>query len=153
MYGPFKGLDQFSSVKPMASRRIERLNEQLKREITTILRNEVKDPRVGWATVTAARVTPDLSLARIFVSILGEEAEKEEALAGLRAAASFIRTELGRSLRLRRVPELRFEIDRSLDYAMRIERLLHEALPADDHGSGGASEGGESSEVEERDEP
>jgi ribosome-binding factor A len=113
----------------MASRRIERFNEQLKREITGLLRGEVRDPRIGMATITAVEVSADLSVARVYVSVMGDDTAKEESLEGLRAAAPFIRTELGKRLRVRRVPELRFELDRSLEYAMKIERLLHEALP------------------------
>jgi ribosome-binding factor A len=113
----------------MASRRIERFNEQLKREITVLVREEVRDPRIGMTTVTAVEASADFSVARVYVSIMGDEAVKEESLEGLRAAAPFIRTELGRLLRVRRVPELRFELDRSLEYALKIERLLHEALP------------------------
>ncbi len=116
----------------MSSRRIERFNEQLKREITVLVREEVRDPRIGMATVTAVEVSRDFSVARVYVSIMGDEAAKGESLEGLRAAAPFIRTELGRRLRVRRVPELRFELDRSLEYAMKIERLLHEALPERD---------------------
>lgn len=114
----------------MASRRMARLNEQLKREITVLVRDEVRDPRVGVTTVTAVEASADLSVARVYVSIMGDEAAKEAGLEGLRAAAPFIRTELGRRLRVRQVPELRFELDRSLEYAMKIERLLHEALPS-----------------------
>jgi ribosome-binding factor A len=132
----------------MASRRIERLNEQLKREITTIVREEVRDPRVGMVTVTAVDVSADLSVARVYINVLGEDEARRASLEGLRAAAPFIRTELGKQLHVRRAPELRFEIDRSLDYAMRIERLLREALPeegekgaeGEGNGAGGADE-------------
>lgn len=115
----------------MSSRRVERLNEQLKREITEILRFEVKDPRVGLATVTAVRVSADLSFARVFVLPTDDE-EDSRILDGLRAATPFIRTELGQRLRLRRVPELRFELDESIEHALRIERLLQEVLPKDE---------------------
>lgn len=106
-----------------------RLNEQLKREITILVRDEVRDPRVGMVTVTAVEASADLSVARVYVSIMGDDEAKESGLEGLRAAAPFIRTELGRRLHVRQVPELRFQLDRSLEYAMKIERLLHEALP------------------------
>lgn len=131
----------------MASRRIERLNEQLKREITILVREEVRDPRIGMVTVTAVEASADLSVARVFVSVMGEgEGDREESLEGLRAAAPFIRTELGKRLHVRRVPELRFELDRSLEYAQRIERLLQEALPESGRGesAAGEAEAGES---------
>lgn len=120
----------------MASRRIERLNEQIKREITEILRYEVKDPRIGAVTVMDVRTTPDLSLARVYVTLMGGDEERAQMLEGLRAAAPFIRTELGSRLRIRRVPELRFELDRSLEHAQRIEELLREIRPSSSAGEG-----------------
>lgn len=110
----------------MASRRVERINEQMKREVADILRNNVRDPRIGTPVVTGARTSSDLSLARIFVLTTGDEAEQQQMFEGLQAAAPYIRSELGRRMRLRKVPELRFERDQSLEYGMRIERLLEE---------------------------
>ncbi|HUG41439.1 MAG TPA: 30S ribosome-binding factor RbfA [Longimicrobiales bacterium] len=118
----------------MAGLRIKRVNEQLKREISEILLGEVKDPRIGPVTVTGVSAAPDLTLARIFVRPLGSAEERRETLAGLDAAGSFIRSEVARRLRLRRVPELRFEVDESLEHAMRIERLLSELKPAEPAG-------------------
>ena len=111
-------------------RRAERLNEQFKREIADILRFEVKDPRVGSVVVTAAKVSSDLSNAQIFVLLPTDPEEREETLTGLNAAASFVRSQLGRRLSIRKVPQLRFSTDTSLDYANRIEQLLQEARPA-----------------------
>ncbi|HEX6940150.1 MAG TPA: 30S ribosome-binding factor RbfA [Longimicrobiales bacterium] len=111
----------------MGRRRIERLNEQFRREITDIVWNEVKDPRVGTPTVTAVEATPDLTFARAYISVPGGAEEQRQTLEGLRAAAPFIRGELGRRLRIRRAPELHFEIDRGVEHALRIERLLREA--------------------------
>jgi len=108
----------------MGSHRVSRLNEQLRREITEIVRQQVRDPRIGIVTITDVRITPDLDFARVFVTSLGEAADREEALAGLRAAASYIRGELGRRLRIRHIPELRFEPDETLEHARRIEALL-----------------------------
>lgn len=113
------------------SRRIERLNEQVKREISDILRFEVRDPRVGPVVVTEARVAPDLSIARVYVQPLGDEEEKEAALEGLLAASPYIRRELSKRLKVRTVPELRFEADRALEYGMHIEKLLSE-IKSDD---------------------
>ena len=110
-------------------RRVPRLNEQLRREVTEILRYQVKDPRVGFVTVNRVSASADLMLARVFVSVLGEEAEKQESLEGLTAAAPFIRSELSKRLRIRRVPELEFRLDRSLDHLRRVEELLEEAAP------------------------
>lgn len=109
------------------SRRLERLNEQVKREISDILRTEVRDPRVGLVTVTEARVAPDLSFARVYVRPLG--GEEEELFAGLEKATPYIRRELAQRLSVRHVPELRFEPDHALEHALHIEKLLSEVLP------------------------
>lgn len=120
----------------MSGKRTARLNEQFKREISEILRRDVHDPRVGLPTVTAVEASPDLWMARVFVrpdpAAEDEPATETELLAGLDAATSFIRRGLGDRLTLRRIPELRFEIDRTLDHAMRIERILKEVLPEDE---------------------
>jgi ribosome-binding factor A len=125
----------------MAGHRIERVNERLKREVSQIVMGEVKDPRVGPVTVTRVSAAPDLTLARVFVHVTGDERTQQETLAGLRAATPFIRTALGQRLPMRRVPELRFERDRNLEHAMRIEELLKEAAgdrgEDDDGGDGG----------------
>lgn len=120
----------------MPHRRIERLNEQIKRELTDILRQKVRDPRLGVVTVTDVQTTPDLDHARVYLAALGDEAEKQRSLEGARAAAAYVRSELGRRLHIRRVPELMFELDRSLEHAMRIERILSEVLPEDEAESG-----------------
>lgn len=113
-----------------STRRTARLNEQIKREISRILRMDVRDPRVGLPTVTDVEVTPDLWLARVYVrpdpTQSGEAVE--ELLEGLSTAAPFIRKELGRGLKVRRTPELRFYADRTLEDAMRVEKILREAL-------------------------
>jgi len=123
----------------MGSKRRARLNEQFKREITEILRREVRDPRVGSPTITGVEVTPDLWMARIYVRP-GPLAQAEssgttgstinkELLEGLEAAAPFVRRALGKVLSLRRIPELRFQLDRSMEHAARIEELLREVRP------------------------
>ncbi len=113
----------------MTNHRNARLNEQFKREISEILSQKVRDPRVGRVLVTEARVTSDLWLVRVFIRPLDESMAVEETLEGLDAAASFIRRELGKVLRIRRIPELRFLHDKTMDSALRIEELLNEVLP------------------------
>lgn len=128
-------------------RRTDRINEQLKQEISLLIRDQVRDPRVGLATITAVQTSPELDHAKVYITALGDEAEREEILVGLRSAAPFIRRELGKSLQMRRIPELHFEIDRVLAEAMRIEQLLREALPAEaapsdeDEAAGGQAQG------------
>lgn len=121
------------------ARRLPRVNSQLQREITRILRSEVRDPRVGTPVVTEVRVTSDLSFARVFVRLAGSGRERDQAMTGLAASAAFIRGSLGAELHIRRVPELRFVEDRSLEHAARIEQLLRDVLPGD----GEAGKGGE----------
>jgi ribosome-binding factor A len=116
----------------MTKHRNARLNEQFKREISNILSQKVRDPRIGPVVVTDVRVTPDLWLARVFVRFLDESGDPSDTLRGLEAASSFVRRELGKVLRIRRIPELRFLHDTTLDSALRIEEVLKEVLPAAD---------------------
>jgi len=119
-------------------RRTDRLNEQLRQEIILLLRDEVRDPRVALATVTAVQTSPELDHAKVYFTTLGDDDERKEVQAGLRSAAPFVRRELGKRLHIRRIPELHFEVDRVHEEAQRIERLLHEALPRDASADGDA---------------
>jgi len=112
----------------MMPKRLARLNEQLKREVSELVRRKVRDPRVGPVTITSIEVAGDLGSARVYVRPQNPNDELNESLAGLEAAAPFLRRELGRSLHLRRVPELRFQQDHSLDQARRIEEILSDVL-------------------------
>lgn len=112
-------------------KRTERINEQLRQEISLLVRDEVRDPRVGMVTVTAVETSPEMDHAKVYVTVLGDEEERAEALQGLRSAAAFMRGQLGRRLHVRRVPELHFEIDRVIEEATRIESLLRQVLPED----------------------
>lgn len=113
------------------SKRIARLNEQLKRELTELIRTQLRDPRVGLVTITGVEVARDLGSARVFVREMGTAEELAQSLDGLEAAAPFLRTELGKILRIRRVPELRFRADRSFEGAQRIEQVLADVLPSE----------------------
>ena len=113
----------------MATRRVQRLNEQLKREISNLLRTQVHDPRVGGVVVTGVQVSPDLAQARVWAQLSGDDERRATALEGLAAAAPFVRRQLGVAMRVRRIPELEFCEDRSLERAQRIEALLREVRP------------------------
>lgn len=115
----------------MAVRRTARLNEQLKRELSGLIRTDVRDPRVGVVTITGVETTKDLDLAKVHVQTLGSDEERATTLEGLAAAAPFLRTALGKVMRIRRVPALRFQEDRSLEHAQRIEQVLSEVIPRD----------------------
>ena len=106
------------------NRRLERLNEQFRREITAILRRSVRDPRVVDVVVNSVEVTSDLWLARVYVGLGNDDQERADALLGLEGAASFIRRELAAVLQIRRIPELRFLEDKTLAQANRIEEIL-----------------------------
>jgi ribosome-binding factor A len=112
----------------VAGHRHERIAEEIHHEISAMVAGELKDPRIiGLVTVTEVRVSPDLKLARIFVSVLGSEEEHSSTLKGLAAAAGFVRRELGVRLQIRRSPELLFIDDRSEEYKQRIDELLRES--------------------------
>ena len=111
----------------VAGHRHERVGVEIQQEISSMLAGELKDPRLtAIATVTEVRVTPDLKQAKVYVSVQGDEAEQKSALAGLTAAAGFIRRELSERLLLRRTPELNFVLDRSEEYGQRIEDLIRQ---------------------------
>lgn len=108
--------------------RVQRVREEIKKEVSEIIR-EMKDPRIGFVTVVDVEVSNDLRHAKIFVSVYGEEAVKKESLAGLEAATGFIRTEIGRRIRLRHTPEILFRLDNSIERGARINQLLSEIGP------------------------
>lgn len=116
----------------MPSRRIARLNEQLRREISEIVQWDVKDPRVGPTTVTRVETTSDLSHAKVWVMVTGPADERAQSLEGLEKAAPFIRSALAQRLELRKVPALHFLPDQSMEHAARIEEILDEVLPGEE---------------------
>jgi len=106
------------------SMRANRVAEQMKKELTDIIGRKMKDPRIGFVTVTDVRVTGDLQQATVYVSVLGDEEQKQNTLTGLAKATGFIRSEIGKRIRLRITPEIAFEWDESIDYGNRIETLI-----------------------------
>ena len=104
--------------------RVDRV-QRLAKQILGELFQELKDPRIGFATVTAVKVSADLRHARVFVSVLGDDDEQVATLKGLRSAAPYLRGELGRQMRMKYLPELVFELDTVPQEAERIEKLLH----------------------------
>jgi len=105
--------------------RIQRLNSLLRHEISELLQRQVKDPRLGsFVTVTEVSISPDLRQARIFVSRIGSEEEKQETLSALASASSFFRRELTKRLRLRRIPELSFQWDDSIERGVHLLKLI-----------------------------
>ena len=107
------------------SHRIERVNTLLRREISDLIQHTLRDPRLGeFVAVTEVDTSPDLQLARVYVSSMGGQEEEKKVLSALSAAAVFLRTELAKKVRLRRMPELNFYWDNSIEHGDRILRLL-----------------------------
>ena len=107
--------------------RIERVNNLIRQEISELLRRQVKDPRLGtFITVTEVSTSPDMKYAKIFISRIGGEEEKQETLNVLTAASGFFRNELAKHLRLRRVPELSFQRDDSIEQGAHLLQLIDE---------------------------
>ena len=114
------------------SRRQDRVGALIQRELSEIIQRSVKDPRVAFCTVTQAEVSPDLKYVDVKVSVIGDEAQKNKTLAGLKSAAGFLRREIGNRLTLRYSPELRFAIDESADYLFKIDGLLKSVASEDE---------------------
>ncbi len=107
--------------------RHERVAEEIRHELGSMIAGELKDPRIaGLVTVTEVRVTPDIKHARVFVSVLGSPEEQKGTLEGLAAAAGYIRHELAERIQLRRATEIHFVLDHSEEYGQRIEELLRQ---------------------------
>ncbi len=108
----------------MTQYRAERLQGLMQAELSDIIHSSLKDPRVGFASVTAVDVSKDLRHVKAFVSVMGEQAEQEETLATLNNAADYIRTEIGKRIRLKHTPEIIFRLDKSIEHGSHINALL-----------------------------
>ncbi len=108
------------------SRRTEQVAEAIKEEIGTLIQRELRDPRLGFVTVTRADVSADLKHARIYYSVIGSDEVRQNTQQALRSATGFLRRELSHILRMRYVPELHFEFDIGVEHSERIQRLIRE---------------------------
>lgn len=107
--------------------RMIRINDEIKRELSEIIRSELKDPRVGVITsVLNVETTNDLKYCKVFVSVLGDEQKKEEVMEGLKNASGFIRKQIAQRINLRNTPELKFILDNSLEYSIKISKLIND---------------------------
>lgn len=106
--------------------RPDRLGDQLRVELGGLLTREVKDPGVGFVTITRVRVSADLGVARVYYTCLGSAVEQERSAAALQRAAPFLRRQIAGRVRLKRVPELHFQYDESVERQDRVERVLHD---------------------------
>jgi ribosome-binding factor A len=118
----------------MANYRSGRINEEMKREISNIIQNEIRDPRISsMVSVTRVEVTKDLSYAKVYVSLFGSDESNKETLAALKSSARFIRKEVGHRIKLRLTPEILIEEDSSIKQGMHIEEILHKIKEQEHH--------------------
>jgi ribosome-binding factor A len=110
----------------LAKIRSGRVSEQIKKELSQIILVEMKDPRINFLTITGTEITNDLSSAKIFISVMGTEEQQQQTLKTLASSKGYIRSELGKRIRLRIVPELSFILDESIAYGSRIGQLLND---------------------------
>ena len=104
-----------------------RINSEVQKELSNIIRNEVKDPRIHPMTsVTAVEVAPDLKSCKVYISVLGDEEAGKDTIAGLKSAAPYIRSQLAHTVNLRNTPELFFRLDQSIEYGVHMTRLIDE---------------------------
>lgn len=116
----------------MQGKRTERLGGQIQQEISDIIARKVKDPRLGFVTVTGVHMSPDLRYATVYVTVMGKDDEVDRSLGCLESASRFIRHELGGRLHVKHVPELRFHIDEAALRGRRIDNILREMKQPDD---------------------
>jgi ribosome-binding factor A len=112
----------------MTTRRQRRVSELIHRELSLLLMREVRDPRLSDVTVTGVEITPDLLIAHVYFTVMGDADQGKQALAALEHAGGFLRTQLAGQVRLRFVPELIFDLDQSAEYGRRIDELLDQVV-------------------------
>ena len=113
-----------------------RVNTEVLRELSNIIRNEIKDPRIPPMTsVMAVEVAPDLKTCKAYISVLGNQEAQEETMAGLKSAESYVRRQLARNLNLRNTPEIRFLLDQSIEYGVHMSKLIDEVAKKDASGT------------------
>ncbi|MDY0047908.1 MAG: 30S ribosome-binding factor RbfA [Thauera propionica] len=117
---------------PKEYSRSQRVVEQIRRELAELIRLEVKDPRVGFITLTDVEITPDYAHAKVFFTSMTGEADVPEIQRGLRRASGFLRRELGRRIRIHTIPELHFHYDRSVEEGSRLSRLIDDVVREDE---------------------
>jgi ribosome-binding factor A len=105
---------------------MRRVNEVIREVLAAAIASDLKDPRIGFVTVTDVDTSPDLRAARVYVSVLGTEEEREDALAGLNSAHGFLQTRIGSEVRMKRTPTLTFHYDESIERGVRLSEMLEE---------------------------
>lgn len=108
----------------MSNQRAARVGDQMREELARLIRDEMKDPRIGFVSIVKVEVAGDLRHAKIFISVLGDDQKKKDSLKGLNSASGFLRSELSKLMQLRFTPELHFVLDESIEHGARIAKLL-----------------------------
>lgn len=119
--------------------RHDKITQAIKKEVSNIIHDELKDPRLGFVTITRVEMTADLRYAKIFFSVLGKEEEHKKTKAALDSALGYIRRLIARRIRMRFAPEIMFKEDRSVEYSMQIEKVLNELGASDEPKKGNRS--------------
>ncbi|MCX7710958.1 MAG: 30S ribosome-binding factor RbfA [Clostridia bacterium] len=113
--------------------RINRISEEVHKELSDIVQNDIKDPRLPkMVSILNVNVTRDLRYAKVYISVLGSDEDKRNALSALKSAAGYIRREIGHRVQLRYTPELQFELDNSIEQGVYITKLIHDTVKHDD---------------------
>ncbi len=131
--------------------RPDRVADQIRAELAQLLTREVHDPGIGFVTLTRVQVSPDLQQARVFYTVLGDDKARKNSAGALHRASAFLRRQIGARLRLKRVPELKFQYDEAVAGQDRIDRLLNEIHTADEQRKRAAAEGDEQSDHDQSD--
>ena len=122
----------------MEGKRSEKVADLIQKEISQMLAKSVKDPRIGFVTITRVTVSEDCRFARVYYSVAGTQAERESSMEGLESAKGYVRKELGRRIRLRYTPDIMFQFDPSIEYAIHMEELIQSLhQKKEDHGEEG----------------
>ena len=110
-----------------------RINGEVLKELSNIIRSEIKDPRINPMTsVVSVEVAPDLKTCKAYISVLGDEKSQQDTIAGLKSAEGYIRRELARTVNLRNTPEIKFVLDQSIEYGINMSKLIDEVTKKDD---------------------
>ncbi len=112
--------------------RLERVTQLIKKEISGIIHDELRDPRIGFVTITKVQVTPDLRQAKVYFSILGNSEDTDKTSEGLKSACGYIRKLIGRRLKLRYIPEISFYLDKSIEYSIHISETIEKLKQKDE---------------------
>lgn len=127
----------------MTKFRYDRIGEEIKREISEIIRDEIKDPGMGFISITKVMVTSDLHNAKVYYSVLGDDEARKATALSLKRSAGFIRREVANRLSLRHTPELTFIFDDSIEHGIKISKIIHDQIEREENANDGKHAGGE----------